>query len=149
MGSSGPLVLGQILERETPTLAPKNSYYTTFALSWASSTYLGIEFQEYSTHMRQDAMVMCLKTEMMTNNVTHHTVVHLNISVGIYTCSTRGHTRASKLEPKPTAVSNVYKYFKEQSSKGGISINALRRTVKVTGLSGTTIVQIVGNKKQV
>ena len=87
-------------------------FYTMLTLSWASSTYSGIEFQE---------------------------------------CSTQGMLEASELEPKPTVVSNMYayKYLKKQSSKGGISISALSRTVQATGLSRTMIiVQTVGNKRR-
>ena len=123
-----------------------------FALSWASSTYSGVEFQECSTHARQDATVMCLNTEMMAKRQTSHgctferkreMIAHVLPYQEMF-C--RG--KWVRLEPKPTVVSNVYKYFKEQSSKGGISINALRHTEKAAGLSQTTIIQIVGDKRR-
>lgn len=47
-----------------------------------------------------------------------------------------------------TVAFNVYKYFKAQLRKGGISTSALHRTVKATGLSRSTIVRIVGDKRR-
>ena len=51
-----------------------------------------------------------------------------------------------RAEIKPVLF-NAYKYFKGTIGKGGISISALRRTVEVTGLSQTTIIQIVSDKR--
>ena len=94
----------------------ENFNYTTFALSWTSSTYLDVEFQECSTHARQDAMVMCLNTEMLTNNIKRHMVVHLNVSA-VKKCTLayqelfrRG--KRVRAENK-TVISNIYIYFKE------------------------------------
>ena len=43
---------------------------------------LVVEFQEYSTHARQDATVMWQDTEIMTCNVYHHVHTRLYVNTG-------------------------------------------------------------------
>ena len=54
----------------------------------------------------------------------------------------------SELETKQKVTCNVYSYFWEQSNQGGITISPLSHAVKGTGLSQTTIVQIICEKGQ-
>ena len=42
----------------------------------------------------------------------------------------------------------MYNYFNKMSIKGGITISSVSRAIKETGLSQTTVVRIVHDKRQ-
>ena len=85
-----------------------------------------VEFQECSTHTRQDATVMCPYAEIATQYVLHHVHTSCNVSADL-------------------SAQSRYN-FDQMSITGGITIGSVSRTVKVTGLSRATVVRIVHNR---